>query len=1101
MTHKLNILFLTLFLLFGGSAEAQKQAAYFENLDLEAGLSQSAVASIFQDKRGFMWFATQDGLNRYDGYTFVHYRKEDGNDKSLTNSYIRSISADSKGDMWLVTKFGLNRYNVDYDNFTRYVNRAAPYFELANEFNTIEAATDGGLWLGSEYGLAKFDPQTGQFENFFLSENKNNNTNKILSLHETDSDTLWVGTRRGFFIFSKKNKQFFPFKMKEKLPLNSLGIKHIHIDCDEIWLGTTRGLFQIKKFGKSTQQVFYFLHKQKDKQSLPANNITSLLKTGSGRFFLGSDGGGLSEIFSTDSMVYFLNYQEDKNRKNTLPDPQVQVIYESSDKILWIGTEVGGVSKLIFSDFIRSIQHLLKKANSSYENVIRCFAEDKTGAIWIGTNSSGLIRYNPDNQEFKQYKKIPYSDNSISSNSVRDLLIDNKGRIWIATTDAGISVFDPEHEKFYNITPRDKARSSSTRLFFDVFKDNKGEIWIGAYAAGLFHLTGDFPNDYQVENYMPAPNNANSLIDRSIFAIFEDSYGDFWFGSYSAGISRLKKEHVSRKLFTNYSKLHNKAANFTASFVLSIFEDSKRRLWLGTYDDGLFLFNREKNTFSSYKTQNGLPNNTIYGILEDDKGFLWLSTNYGISRFDTENQTFINFTTTDGLQSNEFNGKAFMKTKNGELYFGGVKGFDIIKPEKFGLLTKLPQVVITRFLRANKSVKIGKNSLLKKSITETKELIISYKDNIIKFEFSALSYEHPKKNKYAYRLENFNQEWQYTGSENRSATYTNLDPGTYFFHVKASNSEGVWNEKPTTLKLIVHPPFWRTYAFYVTAALSTLLLVVLLIAWREKQLKSDNLKLESVVKKRTYKISIQKQSIEKQRDELQRLNSTKDKFFSIIAHDLRNPFNSLLGFSDLLLSEYAKLSEEEKLSYLNIIKESAYQTFNLLENLLQWSRTQTKSIQFSPQQLELQEIVNEVFKLLSDSAKKKSNQLILGETKIELWADKNMLQTILRNLISNAIKFTTAGTIRVSASKKSGQVEIAVTDTGVGISPKNIPKLFVVGETKSTLGTDNEQGTGLGLIICREFVEKHGGKIWVKSQLNVGTSFIFTLPQKLESKH
>jgi signal transduction histidine kinase len=540
--------------------------------------------------------------------------------------------------------------------------------------------------------------------------------------------------------------------------------------------------------------------------------------------------------------------------------------------------------------------------------------------------------------------------------------------------------------------------------------------------------------------------------------------------------------------FITYEPDPNDANSLSYSGTSDILVENDSCVWIGT-NDGLNRFNPNTGAFKRYYEKDGLPSDVIKGLVLDKSGALWITTNKGVCRFDYKQGKFKNFTKADGLQSNEFSDRSVLKTKEGALLMGGTKGFNIVYPEKITENKSIPDVLITDLKIFNKSVKPGaENSPLIQSITETKTLTFSNKQSVLTFYFAVMDFTAPEKNQYAYKMEGFDKDWIYSGNK-REATYTNLNPGEYVFRVKGSNNDGFWNETGTSIRITILPPWWSTWWFRLIIISSIIFIFVYIFLSRVRHLKNQKILLEKLVAIKT--------------SELHELNVSKDKFFSIIAHDLKNPFSSIIGLSEILKEEIKSGDTATMENYAGLINNSAVQTFRLLENLLEWANSQRGKISFNPVPINLGELFNEEFSMLNEMAIKKNIELINSfNDNLTIIADKNMIKTILRNLISNAIKFTHKnGKVEVKAMTENQHVEISVSDSGIGMTQETIAKLFRIDSNLSTRGTENEKGTGLGLFLCREFVEKHGGRIWAESEVGTGSTFKLILPLDLNSSN
>ena len=564
---------------------------------------------------------------------------------------------------------------------------------------------------------------------------------------------------------------------------------------------------------------------------------------------------------------------------------------------------------------------------------------------------------------------------------------------------------------------------------------------MGSFEHGLIH--------YQIkENKFTSITPANSgLANKMVIRILKYSNRNLLIGCPDCfQIFSPGENH-----FTTYTHNPDNANSLSYPTTTDILAENDSCVWIGT-QDGLNRFNPNTGSFKRYYEKDGLPSNVIKGLALDKSGVLWVTTNKGVCRFDYKQRKFKNFTKDDGLQSNEFSERSILKTKSGALLMGGTKGFNIVYPEKITENKSIPDILITDLKIFNKSVKPGaENSPLIQNITETKTLTLSHKQSVLTFYFAVMDFTAPEKNQYAYKMEGFDKDWIYSGNKGE-ATYTNLNPGEYVFRVKGSNNDGVWNETGTSIRITILPPWWNTWWFKLIIISAIIFLLASIFLSRFQRLKNQKILLEKSVAIKTA--------------ELHELNASKDKFFSIIAHDLKNPFNTIIGFSEMLNEEIKSGDSTRIEKYSGMINTSAVQTLRLLENLLEWAKSQTGKILFNPIPINLSGLFNEEFSMLNDMATGKNIELKSSfPDDLTVLADKNMLKTILRNLISNAIKFTHKnGKVEVKAMIDNKQVEISVSDNGIGMTKETIAKLFRIDANLSTRGTENEKGTGLGLI-------------------------------------
>ena len=820
------------------NTHAQMNDITFQRISLEQGLSQSIVTSIVQDSRGFMWFGTEDGLNIYDGFGFEVIRNDPNDPNSLSYNQITTIYEDRSGEFWIGTfNGGLNRYNIKTEQFTRYQNDPNNPNSLShNIVRAIYKDSDGILWIGTDSGLNRFIPNSKENGNgesgptFVHCQNDPDNPNSlshntVRTIYEDRSGTLWIGTNGGLNQLVKNSSKssqkdcvpFFVHYKNDPNNPNSLSqdtIRTIYEDrSGTLWIGTEGGLNKlIRKSYKNGQKesVPTFIRYQNDPNnpnSLSNDEIYSIYEDRSGVLWIGTNGGGLDRF--DREIEKFTHYQNDPRNPNSLSYNEIRSIFEDRSGNLWIGTYGGGINKVDRGK--KQFLHYKPdhdNPNSLNEEIIWGIYEDRSGILWIGTHGGGLNKFDRKNNLYTHYLSDPNDPNSLSNNTVRLVIEDTSGILWIGTNGGGINRFDRESEKFtaYQHDP-DNPSSLSHNEIRALYQDRSGTLWIGTRGGGLNKL---IPGRHEGApptfiHYRYDPDDPNSLSNDFIRTIHEDSLGILWIGTLGGGLNRFDRKS---EIFTHYRTNPNDSNSLSNDYIFSIHEDHEGILWLGTFGGGLNKFYSSDGTFKYYTEKDGLPNDVIYGILEDDQHNLWLSTNNGLSKFNPKMETFRNYNMGDGLQSNEFNGGSYFKSgRSGEMFFGGINGFNAFYPENIKDNPYIPPIVITSFRKLNEEVKFNK------PISEIKELKLSYRDYVFSFEFAALDYTAPEKNRYAYKMEGLDKEWIYTDSEKRFANYTTLSPGKYTFKVKGSNNDGIWNEKGTSIIIKITPPLWKTLWF------------------------------------------------------------------------------------------------------------------------------------------------------------------------------------------------------------------------------------------------------------------------------------------------
>jgi PAS domain S-box-containing protein len=855
------------------NAVSQKQNIKFEHLGTEQGLSQSNVLCILQDSRGFMWFGTRDGLNKYDGYKFTIYKNKAGDKNSISNNYIQAIKESKDGYLWIATRGGgLNRYDRQKNQFISFKHDPKNKYSISSDIiNTVLEDRQGNVWIGTEDGgLSMFDPEENQFTTYTYNRNDNNSLSDVFvrDIFEDSERNLWIATNNGGLnLFNRKNNTFTRFEHSET---NSKSISGNNIytmfedSKHRFWIGTNgSGLDQLNR---ESGQFYHYKHDANNANSLANDYVHAINEDNKNNLWIGTENGGLSIL---DPENTFTNYASDEFDNSSLSNNSIYSICQDNKSNIWIGTFNAGLN-IVNRDAVKftHYKHIPFKNSLSYNKVL-CIYEDSKDNIWVSTDGGGLNLFDPKTSVFTNYRHQPGNKSSICGDYVLSVREDYKNNLWIGTWADGITVFNRVKNSFkhFKNDPSNKSSLSSNNAWM-IFEDKDKNMWIGTHGGGLNLYN---PDNDSFTSYQSDENNPLSLSSNYVHSIFEDSEGYLWISTEGGGLNRFDKK---KKTFTRF--IHDDKKNSISNNVVgAVYEDGNGILWISTMV-GLNSLDRKTNTFTVYTTKDGLPNNTVFGILEDNKKNLWISTNKGISRFNTTTKTFKNFGIADGLQSNEFKEQAYCKARSGVMYFGGNNGFNQFYPYSIRDITFEPPLVITGFQVFNKDVTIAddKNtkSPLKKDITETKEITLSYKNSVISFEFASLNYTSTEKKQYAYMLEGFDKIWNEVGTQ-RTATYTNLDAGKYIFKVKGMNNEGNWSEKITELKITITPPFWKTWWFRTISILVILGCFAAFYRMRMKAITNQKAQLEKQVKERTDEIVLQKEELSKN---VQQLDTLKD---------------------------------------------------------------------------------------------------------------------------------------------------------------------------------------------------------------------------------
>jgi len=850
----------------------------------------------------------------------------------------------------------------------------------------------------------------------------------------------------------------------------------------DLWIGTSAGLNRLQAGGKNFDKYFY------DKQnelSLSNNFIRSVLADKSGNLWIATEGGGLNRMSrDKDNQVFFERFSAEKNGLNH--NINLSLFIDNSYN-LWIGT-LSGLNK---TNLKKRNFNLYRKSDSPYSvnlsgNVIASIYEDDNKVLWIGNWGQGLNLYNRANGKVEHYSSKLTGKYYIPNDCIHCIFEDDRHTIWLGTRD-GLLVYKPQERRFARPGEvfKDRGLPDFSGLRINrMMQDHSGNYWVATH-DGLYKMQR---NGFTPEHFYAGAIPQFRISSNLVYTVLEDRNGAIWVGT----INGLDVIEPGKSQITHYRKGENKVNSLSDNFITALHEDQGGDIWIGT-NSYVNRFSKKKGTFSYYSAEQGFPSNLVYSIREDKSHGLWFATGNGLCRFDQATGKFRTYTVEDGLQSPEFDLGASFMSADGEMFFGGMNGLNSFYPDSLSDNPHIPVIAITAVY---KSVKGNREYL---NLEEGETVTLKYNENTFTVEFAALEYTNPEKNRYAYKLEGADEEWNEIGTRNFVA-FTSLPPGEYTMRVKGCNNDGRWNETGVSLSILIRPPWWRSLAAYVAYILLAVFLVFLYVKIRERNLIRERRILEEKVKVRTQLIEEQKSEILNKNAELNELNAAKDKFFSIIAHDLRNPFNAIIGLTDLLLISLDELDTVKLQKTLENIKGSSQQAHELLENLLLWARTQTGTISYRPELLDLKVQAEESIELVTVQAARKNISIVSDFNNCGLISgDANMMSTILRNLLTNALKFTPRnGEVRVGVFQDNGFCILSIKDNGVGIAADKLKYLFSIDTAHKTKGTDQEPGTGLGLILCREFIEKHGGRLEVNSEVGKGSEFRVIIPGSRE---
>jgi len=1055
----------------------------FSHVNYQEGLSNSTVETIAQDSFGFIWIGTRDGLNRYDGYQIVVFRNDPADTSSISDNFIRTIYEDSNKDLWIGTMNGLNKFERAANTFKRFKSDKRRSESIShNTITSICEDRNRQFWIGTYGGgINLFNRKSGKFYSFKDSPGnprllRSNNVNAIL---EDKTGRLWVATDSGLHAFNSQSKTLKAVSnlsdkrnIMKRNTVKSLAVDHNGF----LWLGTEdKGL---SRYDPTNGAFKNYNHSEWDKSSLSNDQIRALLVDKQNRLWVGSINGGL-DLYKANSDA-FQNFQHDPENSVSLSQRTVSALFEDKQHNLWIGTHRGGINMYSpLSEKFSLFRKERKPSTLSY-NDVRAFFEDRDGLIWIATDGGGLNSFNRKTGVFKHYRHDSFKPVSIGSDALLDIRGDKNGVLWIGTWGGGLNLMDKASGTFRKFTHLDgDPHSISSNYVQKTLEDSHGNFWVATYYGGL-NLFDRKTKRFSRIKY--SPDKKSRVFGENIVSLHEDINGDIWIGTDDGGLNRYQ---ISAKRFLHYFRNDERMPDLRV-----LFTDSKGRLWVG--HRGLYLFDRKQNSFVLFSNKAGLSTEFIKSILEDQRGNLWISTSNGLTRINPETGEYKKYSISDGLQGQEFEANAALLSSEGKMYFGGINGFNTFLPEAIKTNSYLPHVSLVDFQIYNKKVVPGEeNSPLKEDISLTKEIRLSYKQSTFSLSFAALDFTSLKNNKYAYKLEGLDKDWNYVGDE-RKASYTNLSPGTYTFFVKASNSDDVWNNKGTTVRIIIAPPFWLTW-WFILLALALVIYIIYAILNFKRKLELERLE-------------------EKKREEIHQVQL---QFFTNISHEFRTPLTLIMGPLEHLMKDYQQPAFTR---YFKTMHRNTRRLMNLINELMDFRKVETGTLGLRVIEGSIGNFIAEIseeFKGLAED-KNITFEVVDNFPEEKAWFDRQILEKILLNLVHNSFKYTPDNgviTLEILESLSSFKpryknelvirnsfratkyVYIRIADNGIGISADSIGRLF----ERYYRITEAHLGSGIGLAFVKSLTNLHKGDIYVYSDRHFGTEIIVAVPVGRES--
>lgn len=1077
-------------LVFALVSFGQPRSLRFDNYNSTDGLSENSVFAIHKDSRGFMWFGTDDGLNRFDGNSFTVYKPNKQGTRHIPGNRVRCISETADQKLLIGFEYeGLCVLDVNNDAIAR--------FDLPRELGSklrsfsvydIEKVSDSVFWIATDYGVQLFSPSVGFWGRYNkgLPAMGGLSSNSVRSIHLASSGFVWIAYQNGYVDkFDPVKKRAYSYKIGTDANL-SLGEDRY----GNIWVGTSGGgVVRIAPGGAMSRHT-------SDSTAVgtlsdgvvPAHCIVA---DDLGRMWIGTGRSGLNELSQQngdENTYFFIKHRADNAGNLSIADDAILSLFFDNSGILWVGHRGGGVSKVSlypkrFANLALTQQHKLSRN-------AQAICAMPNGQLWAGTQTNGIVIFdNSANKTISTYAGD--GPHPLPSNDVTAISLDSSGNIWIGTNGGGLVCIEKGRTipvSLLHVAPASGGLAATSVIA--VRADAMQNIWV-ASPSKLFvrlHSTGIFKE-------LPVP----ALRGDIILNICPDKQGYLWLCTRRSGAIYFKPQQFLENIeFVQIPPSSDGKTGLSHPTVYDIAQANNGKIWIATGGGGITIWDRTKGQADVINERNGLPTGIIRSIVEDKNGKMWMSTHRGI--VSVAGKRVQVFNQEDGLMSENFIAGAEATDATGTIFFGSDRGVVSFRPDQITLSYEVPQVILNELRIFNTPVALLHDAESRKELLgplqSKKEIQLSYLDYVFSIEFSAIDLNTPGKCKYQYRLVGFDNQWIQTDANNRIATYTNLRDGEYTFMVKASNGDGVWSKTPTSIRIRITPPYWETAWFRCMILITIFAGGFYMFNKYRTRNETQKQDLEELIAVRTRELEMQKKDLETIAAELRITNATKDRFFSIIAHDLKSPFNAFIGFTTMLRNNFAEYDDNKKMYIIDIVSQSAISMNELLTNLLNWARTQSKAVEYLPSPINLHAEAASVMHLLSSPASAKNISLhnTIDDGTLA-FADPNQLSAILRNLISNSIKFTAdRGTITVSACSQSGYTTVSVSDTGVGMSQEQVNNLFKIDGCYSTHGTNKERGTGLGLVVVKEFVEINHGSISISSICGAGTTVSISLP-------
>lgn len=1095
-----------LFILLRTPGSHGQNNVWFKHLSPKNGFPHSNINAIHQDKEGYLWIAAFDGLSKYDGYEVKTYRNHYGDSSSISSSFVTDITEDQHGNLWIATAHGISRFDKSTGVFTNMTHDP-------NNSNTINhnsvwsilTDSQNRIWIGSFGGGVDRIEDPDNFPNVQIThyqhaseDSSSLSQNWVMEIFEDSKGQIWVGTvGQSVNQYQPSSDNFKRILLKDSGQINNSIWSIEERKNGEIWFGAETGL---SRYSPSSGQIKNFIYDPKDPAGISEGQIRAIHFDSRDNLWVGTQYGLNLYSYKTQS---FIQYTHEEIDAFSISSDEAWCIQEDNQGTLWVGTYGGGISYFhpSYTSFSHVTYNPLDK-NSIQGNNITSFYEDKNSNLWIAIDHAGVDYWDRKTNQITHYRSEKGNPHTPSGLAAMEVFEDSKGYVWIGLYNQGLNRLNPKtgEIKKYMAEPDTKGKLSNGNVW-TIQEDENSNLWIGTIGGGLNRY--DRATD-SFSHYGVNPADSTMLNNENVWTILVDGDSLIWTGT-SQGLNILDRKKGS---FTRYQYLPNDSTSILNNNIETIYKDSKGSVWIGTQGGGLNLLNQETNSFSAITSRDGLANDNISGILEDSRGNLWVSTNMGISKINPKTGEVRNFTS--GLNNNQFNLEACIKTRDGQMFFGGTNGYHFFHPDSIPSTNGNSKLVITKFQILNETENLESFEIASRDSIQTIEL--NHNHSVFSFEFSALNFIAPEQISYAYQLEPFEKDWIEAGADRRFVSYTNIPAGEYLFKVKSTNYEGHWNEDITKIRIIIKPPWWMSWWFKLYAVIAVLTFFYFAYQLRMKIIYNQKKALEEEVKHRTAEVVEQKEALEHQakilqqynqdilskNNELKDLHRQKDGMIGIVAHDLKSPLSNIKGLVNLIGSSGAMNEDQEK--YIQMIIRLINQGDLLISDLLYLNGMKQFETQVKIESFDILEFLSEWSDNYITPLDKKEQHLALTlpSAPTIVRSDKEVLRRILDNVFTNAMKFSERGKIiYLKVTSDESNWHISIRDEGPGISKEDQSKMFQMFQKLTAKPTDGESSSGLGLSIVKALVEKLSGEIQVNSELNKGTEFIISLPLDL----